>query len=115
MKADRFSGSLLAIRTPISGAPALGKLLEVALADTAALAGALIDEQLLRKVSRVAVDVDVIAQRRSARFDRAFQHCFDGTRELVGFCPGNSSGRPARRNSRAKQGLAGVDVPDSHD
>src|SRR5678810_1269612 len=104
---------LLAVGAPVSRSLTLRELFDGFAADTAGLAVALVDVELLAEVARVAIGTDVIAQRRAADLHRHGQCGFDGARELRAFRARQRPGLAARTNARAEQRFARVDVADA--
>src|SRR5580700_194215 len=71
--ADVVSMISLAVRAVIGGALTLGDLAYEVSAHAARLSIALVDIELLAKISRIAIGADVVAQRRAAGADRGLQ------------------------------------------
>ena len=86
------------------------------LAATARLAGALVDEQLLAEVARLAVGAEEVAQGGAACLDRSASTAPDRGDQPGEPRPRHPVGGGPRPDAGAEQRLAGVDVahPDDH-
>src|SRR4051812_42409208 len=111
--------SLLADRTEKRRARALYDALDRPLAFRrgALLTGAIVDAEGMLEIAEIAIGLPMIAQRRATCLDRVVQHRLDGIRQGAGRRAGRAGlqrdGRrlAVRRQMRAMQRLADVDVP----
>src|SRR5580698_5184707 len=76
---------LLAGRTIIARTLSLIQMPYFCTADPAGFCVALVDEELLAKITCVAVGADIVAQRRAADADRRTQHGAHGAYQAGGF------------------------------
>src|SRR3569623_2105529 len=110
--------SLLTSRAPEGGAPVLSEPLHGATtaARPARLALAIVDLKRVLEIAELARGLAMVAQRRAARLNRGVQHGADRNNEphgMVGWraaAIGQRGSLPFRRQMRAKQRLADIDV-----
>jgi len=85
------------------------------------IAGPAVNPKTVLKITKIAIGLAVVAQRRSTRFDRFDQHLLDDLGETPGLGGGaaipqcQSARRPARREIRAEQGLADINIAKTGD
>src|SRR5690242_19120067 len=129
MTLSRFAGaqseaqdiSLLAHRAEEGRSPALDDTLDGPGASRrdAALAGAVVDPEMMLEIAELAVRAAVIAQRRAAGLDGVAQHRLDGIDQALGpFIGRASAGRNGRgealgRKAGPMQRFADIDVAEA--
>src|SRR5262249_50311444 len=116
------NGSLLAHRAEERRAPVLHHALHCPFAARggAWFALAVIDAEMMLKISELAVRLAVVAQRRAAGLDRRVEHRLDGLDERVGALVRGAArrdgrGAALRRHVCAVQRLADIDVAEARD
>src|SRR5579859_8278911 len=84
-------------------------------APRAGLAFAPIDRPAVLEIAEFAVRLHIVAQRRAAGRDRLLEHLADRRGEALGARGADRGGEPARREARAVERLAGIDVAEPGD
>ncbi len=87
--------------------------LALAVAAGAGLAFAVIDREMMLEISKLAIRSRIIAQRRTAGFDRRAQHRLDRRNEPPRALARNRVRQSLGRNPRAEQRLADIDVAET--
>src|SRR5664279_1031182 len=114
---------LLAFRAPERRAPVLGEALDDAAAagGLALLALAIVDLKGMLEIAELAGGLAMIAQRRAAGLDRLVQHRVNRTHQTFGMIGRftrffrQRRRQPSRRQMRAIQRLADIDVAEARD
>src|SRR5258708_10753863 len=115
---SRLRNSLLTLRAPERRTSVLGKALHqtTAFRGVAFLALAVVDLKRVLEIAEFTRSLAMIAQRRAAGLDRLVQHRVDSSDETPGMVGrlalsrGQRSGQTTRREMRAEQRLADINV-----
>ena len=104
------SNSSLAHRAEVGSAARQHQAPYWRLATAARQAGALVNAVLELKESALAIGIDIIGDRGTAKPDGVAQHLAQRESKALQFLSGKAVGPPPRPNACLKQALIGVDV-----
>ncbi len=109
-----LDGCLFLARRTIKSAPvADGDSLDWARAETALLSVAVVDPQLMLKLTELVIGVAIIRKRRAAPADRFVQDCGNHPGDFSYLGPREPAGAGCRSNADAAKDLIRVDIADS--